>query len=81
MGAGNISTCAQVPGAMLSEMSSGQVTVQGVTVTVNEQLFVFALESVAVQVTVVVPTAKQVPDAGEQFMVGLGQLSDGVGFV
>jgi hypothetical protein len=81
VGSAKVSTCAQVPGTTLSEMGEGQVTVQGVTVTVNEQLFVLALASVAVQVTVVVPTAKQVPDAGAQLTVGFGQLSLAVGVV
>jgi hypothetical protein len=81
VGAEYVSTFAQVPGTTLSVMGGGQVTVQGVTVTVNEQLFVLALESVAVQVTVVVPTAKQVPGIGEQLTVGPGQLSLGVGCV
>jgi hypothetical protein len=81
VGAAKVSVLAQVPGAVLSVMLLGQVIVQGITDTVNVQLFVLPLVSVAVQVTVVVPTAKQVPDAGEQFMVGLGQLSLGVGFV
>ena len=62
-------------------MLFGQVIVQGVTVTVNVQLFVLALESVAVHVTVVVPTAKHVPEAGEHDAVGPAQLSLGVGVV
>jgi len=37
--------------------------------------------SIAVQVTVVVPMGKQVPDGGEQFAVAPGQLSLGVGVV
>jgi len=54
----------------------------GFTVTVNEQVLMFADESVAVQVTVVVPTAKLDPDAGAQLAVGAGvQLSVGVGVV
>ena len=81
VGAAKVSTCAQVPGAVLSVMLLGQVIVQGVTVTVNVQLPVLPLVSVAVQVTVVVPIAKQVPDGGAQFTVGFGQLSLAVGVV
>src|SRR5947208_14711874 len=65
VGSAKVLAFAQVPGVTLSEMSGGHVIVQGVTVTVNEQLFVLLLESVAMHVTVVVPTAKHVPDAGE----------------
>ena len=50
------------------------------TVTVNEQVPVLPAESVAVQVTVVVPTGKVEPDAGEQIVVAL-QLSVAVGVV
>jgi len=51
------------------------------TDTVKLQLAVLPLASVAVQVTVVVPTAKQVPDGGEQATVTPGQLSLAVGVV
>jgi hypothetical protein len=56
---------------------------QGTTVTVNEQLVsgLSGLVSIAVQVTVVVPGAKQVPDGGEQVTVALPQLSVAVGGV
>lgn len=49
------------------------------TVTVNEHEAVLPDASVAVQVTVVVPTGKVEPDAGEQTTVTPGQLSDAVG--
>ena len=51
------------------------------TVTVNVQLVfgLLGLASLAVQVTVVVPTGKNDPEAGEQFTVGPGQLSVVVG--
>jgi hypothetical protein len=62
-------------------MLLGQVIVQGVTVTVNEHWPVFCEVSVAVQVTVVVPTAKQVPEGGAQTTVAPGQLSLAVGVV
>jgi hypothetical protein len=56
-------------------MFAGQVIVQFCTVTVNEQFAVLPEASVAVQVTVVVPGLKQVPDAGAQETVTPGQLS------
>ena len=59
-------------------MLAGQAIVGGcvsLTVTVNEHEAVFIAASVAVQVTVVVPTGKVVPDAGTQLMVGAAQLS------
>jgi hypothetical protein len=72
----------QTPGAVLAATFAGQVIVQGITLTRNEQVFVLLLLSVAVQVTVVVPTGKQKPEAGEQTIVGAGvQLSVGVGVV
>ena len=46
------------------------------TVTVNEQSSVLPLASVAVQVTVVVPTGKIEPEAGKQATVTPGQLSE-----
>ena len=51
-----------------------------VTVIVKLQVPVFCEASVAVQVTVVVPNAKQVPEAGKQFTVAL-QLSFAAGVV
>jgi hypothetical protein len=51
------------------------VLVGGITVTLNEQLAVLPLVSVAVQVTVVVPSGKVEPGAGEQLVVTPGQLS------
>lgn len=53
------------------------------TVTVNVHVVsgLFGLASVAVQVTVVVPTVKVEPEAGLHEAVGLGQLSVGVGVV
>ena len=54
---------------------------QSLTVTVNVQVAMFIEASFAVQVTVVVPTGKQVPEAGKQLAVGFGQLSRGVGVV
>lgn len=54
--------------------------VQGMTLTVKLQVAVLLEASVAVQVTVVVPTAKTDPEAGAQLNVGFGQLSVTVGF-
>ena len=62
-------------------MLAGHVTVHGLTVTVKVQLAVFADVSVAVQVTVVVPTANVDPLAGAHDAVAPGQLSPGVGVV
>ena len=53
----------------------------GCTVIVNVHVPVFADASVAVHVTVVVPTGKVEPDAGMQLTVAPGQLSDVVGVV
>lgn len=51
------------------------------TLTLNEQLAVLPEASVAVHVTVVVPTGKVAPDGGTQATVAPGQLSTGVGVV
>ena len=51
------------------------------TVTVKLQGVLLPCASLAVQVTVVVPTAKDVPLAGLQLAVAPGQLSVGVGVV
>lgn len=57
-------------GSSLVTMLLGQVRVPPVTVTVKLQVaIVFPDESVAVQVTVVVPTGKTDPDAGSQLTV------------
>jgi hypothetical protein len=63
-----------------TKISDGQVMpVQVMTVTVNEQLAVLAAASVAVQLTVVVPSGKLEPEAGTQAVVTPGQLSVAVG--
>jgi len=62
-------------------MFAGQVIVHGFdTVILNVQLPVLFDVSVAVQVTVVIPTGKQVPDTGTQLTDCTAQLSlpDGV---
>ena len=51
------------------------------TVTVKLQALLLPCASLAVQVTVVVPTAKAVPLAGLQLAVAPGQLSAGDGVV
>ena len=56
----------------LSVMTGG---VTSLTVTLKVQLFVFPAASVAVAVTVVVPTGKAEPDAGLLTIVGAPQLS------
>jgi len=59
-------------------MFAGQVIVGGCvsfTVTVNVQVAVLPTASVAVDVTVVVPTGKKLPDAGVLTTVTPGQLS------
>ena len=48
------------------------------TVTVNEQVAVFPLPSVAVAVTVVVPKTKEEPEAGLNEIVAVPQLSEAV---
>ena len=62
-------------------MSDGQLMLQSVTVTVKAHCTVLFEASVAVQVTVVVPTLKQLPDAGTQATVAPEQLSLTVGGV
>ena len=49
------------------------------TVTVKVQVAVLLDASVAVQVTVFVPTANSVPEPGVQLVVTTGQLSAAVG--
>jgi hypothetical protein len=51
------------------------------TVTVNVQVAVFIAASVVVHVTVVVPTGKVDPDAGEHTVDAPGQLSTAAGVV
>ena len=56
-------------------MSPGTLTVGGVvslTVTVNEPAAELPESSVAVQVTVVVPSGKVLPEGGAQTTLGLG---------
>ena len=65
---------------MATETSVGQaMLVQLMTVTVKEQVAVRLEASVAVQVTVVVPTAKFDPEAGTHAVVTPEQLSAAVG--
>ena len=61
---------------------AGHVIVHaGCTVIVKVHAPVFDAASVAVHVTVVVPTGNDDPDAGTQLTVAPGQLSDAVGTV
>ena len=65
-------------------MFAGQVIEGGcvsLTVTVNEQEAVLPELSVAVQVTVLVPSGKVEPEAGTQLTVAPGQLSVAAGVV
>jgi hypothetical protein len=65
-------------------MFAGQVMAGGMlslTVTVNVHIAMLLEASFAVQVTVVTPLAKLVPEAGKQVTVGFGQLSEAVGVV
>ena len=57
-------------------MAGGSVSI---TVTLKVQRLVLPLVSVATQVTVFVPTAKRVPEGGEQTAVAEPQLSDTTG--
>ena len=81
------STLKTVPGhRQLNTMLLGQVMTGGVvsrtTVMVKVQVLRFVQSSVAVQVTVVVPTGNELPDAGVQVTVTLGsRLSVAVGGV
>lgn len=60
-------------------VSSCSTDITGLTVTVKLQLDELPLASVAVQVTVVVPTGNVLPEAGEQLTDGLGsQMSEAV---
>lgn len=84
VGVAYVATAEQSPAAVLSVMFAGQVMLGfcvSFTRTVNVQVAVLLEASVAVQVTVVVPTWKVEPDAGEQEAVAPGQLSVGVGVV
>ena len=78
-----VTTAVHTFAAVFVTMFAGHVSEHsGFTITRNVHAFVFIDESVAVHVTVVVPTAKLDPDAGTQFTVGAGvQLSVGVGVV
>lgn len=67
-----------LPGSVLRTMSEGQAITgfsASLVVIVKLQVFVFPLESVALQFTVDVPTAKTDPDGGVQITVAPGQLS------
>jgi hypothetical protein len=68
-----LTTAAQVPTSLLTTIGAGQVMTgasSSKTVTVNEQVAALPAESVAVQVTVAVPSANVEPDAGTQTRLG-----------
>jgi hypothetical protein len=80
VGAGYSTTAPHWPVVLPTVIFAGQVIVQtAITCTVKEQVAVLPDASVAVQLTVVVPSGKQVPDAGVQETVTPGQLSFAVG--
>ena len=64
-----------MPPAALVQKQSAPV----ITVTVNEQVFVFPELSVAVQFTVVVPSGNTDPEAGELLVETIPQLSVTIG--
>jgi hypothetical protein len=68
-----------------SVMFEGQLVITGLvvstTVTLNVQVDVFPVPSVAVYVTGVVPNANELPDARVAVNVGLPQLSDAIGAI
>ena len=68
--------------SVVAVIGEGHVIVGGCvsfTVTVNVQFAVLSTASVAWQETVVMPTGKNDPEAGEQVAVTPGQLSEAVG--
>jgi len=77
-----LTTAVHVPAAATAAIGPGHVATGAsvsCTVTVNEQLLELPDESVAVQLTVVVPTANVEPLKGAHTTVVPGQLSDVVG--
>jgi hypothetical protein len=79
-----LTVAAHMPLPAVVVMFAGHVIggpVTSLTVTVKEHMPVLPDVSVAVQVTVVVPTGKSEPDAGTHMTVGVPQLSVPVGVV
>lgn len=79
-----VATAVQTPAAVLSVMFAGQVMAGGMlslTVTVKVHIAMLLEVSFAVQVTVVVPLGKLLPEAGKQVTVAPVQLSEAVGTV
>ena len=67
VGAGYVTAAEHCPGVFATDMFAGQLIAGGCvsfTVTVNEQLAVFAAASLTVQLTVVEPFGKVEPDGG-----------------
>jgi hypothetical protein len=81
VGAGKFTTAPHWFGSLFCVTFAGQVIVQGTMDTVKEQLPVRLTASVAVQITVVVPTAKQVLGGGVHTTLTPAQLSLPVGGV
>ena len=85
VGAVQVTTAPHLSASVPWAMSAGQPLITGAwlstTVTVKVHGVLLPCASVAVQVTVVVPTAKVLPLAGVQLAVAPGQLSVGVGVV
>ena len=80
----NVTAASQRPGSVAVTMFVGHVITgfsRSCTVTAKLQRFVLPPESVATQVTVVEPTGKRVPEAGEQTSVAPAQLSLKVGVI
>ena len=74
----NVTLLVHNPGLVETDRFAGHVATGAsvsLTVTVNAQMFVFPLASVAVQTTVVTPLAKALPLAGTHTMPSPGQLS------
>src|SRR6185503_8115438 len=83
VGAVQLTTAPHLSASVPWAMSAGQPLITGAwlstTVTLKAQVLLLPWVSLAVQVTVVVPTGKVLPLAGVQLAVAPGQLSVGVG--
>src|SRR5439155_11418961 len=78
----NVTAASQRPGSVAVTRLVGHAITgfsRSCTVTAKLQRFVLPLESLATQVTVVEPTGKRVPEAGEHTSVAPAQLSLKVG--
>jgi len=78
LGGGKFTAGEHCPGKAVTERLAGHVKVRGstsFTVTGNEQVALMPPESVAIQVTVVVPIANLAPLGGAHTTLKIGQLS------